>query len=258
MGGLHEGHLSLMRLARRHADRVVVSLFVNPTQFGDARDFHRYPRNETRDRRLCRQEGVDLCFVPGAGDLYTGDRHTEVRVTGLEDKLEGASRPGHFAGVALVVIKLLHIVETDILILGQKDAQQAVVLETMIRDLDLPVRVIRGRLIRAGDGLALSSRNVLLDDDQRRSALVLSRSLRLARRRIREGERSAARIRSLIRKEFAREPGARLDYADVVDARTLEPVRRLEGRVLLPLAARVGRVRLIDNLELTVSGDSTS
>jgi pantoate--beta-alanine ligase len=252
MGFFHDGHLSLMRRARRHADRVVVSLFVNPTQFGPAEDFTRYPRNLPRDLALARSARVDLCFVPGPDTMYASDRRTEVHVTGLEHALEGAARPTHFAGVALVVLKLLHIVEPDVLLLGQKDAQQAVVLERMIRDLDLPVKVVRGPIVREHDGLAMSSRNVYLKGDERRAAAILSRALRRARAVIQGGERRAATVLRAVENEIAREPGVRLDYVAAVNGRTLAPVDRLEGRVLIPLAAFVGRTRLIDNLELTV------
>ena len=249
MGALHEGHLSLIRRARRRADRIAVSIFVNPRQFDRAEDLERYPRDLGRDLRLCRLEKVDACFTPAAGALYPPGHRTEVRVTGLESVWEGASRPGHFAGVTLVVLKLLHIVEPDLVLLGQKDAQQAVILERMIRDLDLPVRVLRAPVVREPDGLAMSSRNVRLTEVQRRAAPVLHRALVRARRAAREGERSPARLLKRIRREIEAEPAVRLDYAAVVDADTLEPLRRMEGRVLIPVAAFLGRVRLIDNVQ---------
>jgi pantoate--beta-alanine ligase len=255
MGYLHEGHLSLVRRAHRHAGRVAASIFVNPTQFGPREDFRTYPRDLPRDLGLLRAEGVDLCFVPETDRMYPPGHRTEVHVTGLEDVLEGASRPGHFGGVCLVVLKLLHMVEPDVLVLGQKDAQQAVVLERMIADLDLAVRVVRGPIVREPDGLAMSSRNVYLSSENRRAAAVLRRALARVERAVGEGERSAARLQSLVRKEFAAEPRAHLETVAVVDARTLEPVERLRGRVLVPLAARLGRTRLIDNVELTVSAE---
>lgn len=251
MGALHEGHLSLLRLARRRADRAAASIFVNPAQFGRGEDFERYPRDTRRDLRLLRKEGAGVCFLPEAAEMYPEGHRTRVRVTGLEDLWEGASRPGHFAGVALVVLKLLHIVEPDLLVLGQKDAQQAVVLETMVRDLDLPVRVLRGSTVRERDGLAMSSRNVYLDAAQRRAAPVLYRALRKVRRAARDGERSARRLQRLAEREIAAEPEAHLDYVAVLDARTLQPVRRLEGRILVPVAAFFGGTRLIDNVEFT-------
>jgi pantoate--beta-alanine ligase len=252
MGALHEGHLSLLRRARRLGDRVVLSIFVNPTQFGPTEDLKAYPRDLARDLKLARKEGVDLAFTPTTASMYRPGRRTEVRVTGLEGVLEGKTRPTHFAGVALVVLKLLHIVEPDVLVLGQKDAQQALVLETLVRDLDLPVRVARAPTVRERDGLALSSRNAYLSPAERAAAPALARALRLARESARTGERSAARILRLVRSEIAREPRLRLDYAEAVDARTLEPLKRLQGRVLLPAAVFVGRTRLIDNVEFTV------
>ncbi|HET9233806.1 MAG TPA: pantoate--beta-alanine ligase, partial [Candidatus Eisenbacteria bacterium] len=194
MGYFHEGHLSLMRRAARLADRVVVSIFVNPTQFGPGEDFATYPRNVSRDLALARAESVDLCFAPRAETLYAADRCTEVHVTGLEHVLEGDARPTHFGGVALIVLKLLHIVEPDLLVLGQKDAQQIVILERMIDDLDVPVRVVRGPIVRERDGLAMSSRNVRLGTEDRRAATVLWRALKEAQSRIRAGERDASSV----------------------------------------------------------------
>lgn len=252
MGALHEGHLSLIRRGKRRADRVVVSVFVNPIQFGPHEDFSSYPRNLRRDLRLCRETDVDLCFTPDT--LYDRDRRTAIHVTGLDQVLEGSTRPTHFSGVALVVEKLLNIVEPDILVLGQKDAQQAVILEKMVRDLDQPARVIRAPIVRERDGLALSSRNVHLSAEERRAAPVLYRALRRAERAVRNGERSAARLLALVRREVTREPMVQLDYVALVDARSLEALTRIRGRVLLPIAAWVGKTRLIDNLEFSVEG----
>ena len=253
MGSFHEGHLSLMRRARRVADRVVLSIYVNPTQFAPHEDFAAYPRDTRRDLLLARGERVDLAYLPAPTTFYASDHATAVRVTGLESVLEGASRPGHFAGVALVVLKLLHLTEPDVLVLGRKDAQQALILERMIGELDLPVRVVRAPIVRDHDGLALSSRNRYLNPDQRAAALVLSRSLREVVALVRGGERSATRLKNLVRRAFAREPGALLDYVAVVDAHDLVPVARLCGRVLVPLAAHVGKTRLIDNAEFTIT-----
>jgi pantoate--beta-alanine ligase len=252
MGALHEGHLSLVRRGKRRAGRVVVSVFVNPTQFGPREDFSKYPRDLRRDLRLCREADVDLCFTPET--MYARDRRTEVRVTQLDLALEGVARPTHFAGVTLVMEKLLNIVEPDILVLGQKDAQQAVILERMVQDLDQPVRVIRAPIVRERDGLALSSRNSYLSPEERRAAPVLYRALRKAERAVRSGERSSSRVLALIRREIATEPRVRLDYVAVVNARSLEKLTRLRGRVLLLIAAWVGKTRLIDNLEFSVEG----
>jgi len=256
MGFFHEGHLSLMRRARTLADHVVISVFVNPTQFGPAEDFEGYPRNVPRDLDLARGERVDVCFLPRAERLYATDRRTAVHVTGLEHVLEGTTRPTHFSGVTLVVLKLLHIVEPDVLVLGQKDAQQALILEHMVRDLDVPVRVVRGPIVRERDGLAMSSRNVRLSPEERRAAPVLFRALRDARVLITSGERRVEPILRRIRARIAEEPLARLDYVAIVDARNLNPLERLEGRVLIPIAAWLGTTRLIDNLELSVRAAS--
>ena len=252
MGSFHEGHLSLMRRARKLADRVVISVFVNPTQFGPSEDFGAYPRNLPRDLELARTERVDVCFVPKAERLYAADRRTAVHVTGLEHVLEGVSRPTHFAGVTLIVLKLLHIVEPDVLVLGQKDAQQAMILERMVRDLDVPVRVVRGPIVRERDGLAMSSRNARLSPEERRAAPVLFGALKEARALVKSGERRAEPILRRLRAHIAEESRVRLDYAAVVDARTLNPLEVLEGRVLIPIAAWLGSTRLIDNLELDV------
>ncbi len=249
MGAIHAGHLALVGRARRSADRVVVSIFVNPLQFGPREDFRRYPRPVRRDRRLLAAAGVDLLWEPRVEDLYPGGDRTRVRVPGLGDTLEGAARPGHFEGVATVVLKLVNAVTPDVLWLGQKDAQQAVVIERMCRDLQLPLRVRRGATVREPDGLACSSRNDYLGPEERARALALSRGLEAARRALRAGERSAARLRAAIRRVWRGTPGLRPDYVAVVDAATLAPLRTVRGRVLVAVAARVGRARLIDNFE---------
>ncbi|MEK7823507.1 MAG: pantoate--beta-alanine ligase [Candidatus Eisenbacteria bacterium] len=249
MGAIHAGHLSLVARARRHADRVVASVFVNPLQFGPREDYRRYPRPVGRDRALLRGAGVDLLWEPRAAEFYPPGHRTRVRVTGLGDGLEGASRPGHFEGVATVVLKLLNVVGPDTLWLGQKDAQQARLLERMVADLDLPVRVRRGPIVRERDGLALSSRNAYLEREERRQAVALWRGLRAARARLRAGERSTARLRAAVRRVWRAYPLVREGYVAVVDADRLEPVTRVRGRVLVAVAARVGRARLIDNLE---------
>jgi pantoate--beta-alanine ligase len=249
MGAIHRGHVSLVQRARAGADRVVVSIFVNPLQFGPREDFRRYPRPARDDRRQLAAAGVDLLWRPTVSRLYPADHRTRVRVEELSAVLEGISRPGHFEGVTTVVAKLLNVVQPDVLWLGQKDAQQARVVEQMIRDLDLPVRVRRGPTVREPDGLALSSRNAYLSVDERRQAVALVRSLRAARALLRAGVRSAARLRREIRRVWRRYPAVREDYVAIVDARTLRPVRAVAGRVLVAVAARVGPARLIDNLE---------
>ena len=249
MGAIHEGHLSLVARARRGADRVVASIFVNPLQFGPGEDFERYPRPVRRDRALLANAGVDLLWEPDAGGFYPPGHRTRVRVVGLDETLEGASRPGHLVGVATVVLKLLNVVTPDVLWLGQKDAQQARLVERMAADLDLPLRVRRGPTVRESDGLALSSRNAYLAGEERRQAVALRRGLVAARARLRAGERSAARLCAAVRRVWSAFPLVREDYVAVVDADRFEPVARVRGRVVIAVAARVGRARLIDNLE---------
>ena len=249
MGAIHDGHLSLVRLARASAERVVVSVFVNPLQFGPREDFRRYPRPRTRDRALLRAAGADLVWEPDVRDLYPPGERTRVRVTGLDQPLEGASRPGHFEGVATVVLKLLNVVAPDLLWLGQKDAQQARLLEQMVSDLLLPVEVRRGPTVREPDGLARSSRNAYLTAEQRAQAVALPRGLEAARAALGRGERSAARLRAQVRRVWREFPKVREDYIAVVDASTLRPVRTARRRVLVAVAARVGSTRLIDNFE---------
>lgn len=249
MGAIHAGHLSLVERARQSSDRVVASIFVNPLQFGAGEDFGKYPRPLAQDRRRFADSGVDLLWEPQVSDIYpVGDR-TRVRVEGLTAVLEGASRPTHFEGVTTVVMRLLHAVQPDVLWLGQKDAQQAIVLERMCADLLVPVRVRRGATLREADGLALSSRNAYLLPHEREHAVALSQGLASARALLRGGERSASVLIGAIRAEWAGYPLVREDYIAVVDATTLEPVRKVRQRVLVAVAARVGRARLIDNFE---------
>jgi pantoate--beta-alanine ligase len=249
MGAIHAGHLGLIERAREADDRVVVSIFVNPLQFGPAEDFKRYPRPLARDRRLIAGAGADLLWEPAVSDIYPAGDRTRVRVEGLSERLEGASRPGHFEGVATVVLRLLNAVAPDTLWLGQKDAQQARILEQLVRDLHVPVRVRRAPTAREADGLALSSRNAYLDPAERRQAVALASGLAEARRLLARGARSAARLERAIREVWRGYPAVREDYVAVVDADTLEPVSRVRGHVLVAVAARVGRARLIDNFE---------
>jgi len=251
MGAIHAGHLSLVARARGRRRRVVASVFVNPLQFGPGEDYRRYPRPARRDRARLAAAGVDLLWEPRARDLYPPGHRTRVRVERLGDALEGASRPGHFEGVTTVVAKLLHVVQPDTLWLGQKDAQQALLIERMCRDLDFPVRVRRAPTVRERDGLACSSRNAYLAARERAQAVALWRGLAEARGLLRAGERSAGRLRRAIRGVWRRYPLVREDYVAVVDAATLAPLARVprRGRVLLAVAARVGPARLIDNLE---------
>lgn len=254
MGALHEGHASLIRAARAETGFVVVSIFVNPTQFGPHEDLDRYPRQLESDVALCGREGADLVFAPAAGEIYPPGYCTFVEVPGLQDGLCGASRPGHFRGVATVVLKLFNIVQPDIAYFGQKDAQQARIIEQMVRDLNVPVRVRIGPTVREADGLARSSRNQYLDPSQRRHATVLWSALQEARELIRAGEADASVVRALLATRVSATPGAELDYAEIVDANTLRPVDQIAGDILVALAVRFGDTRLIDNL-LLKAGD---
>lgn len=252
MGFLHEGHLSLVRAARKRSEVVVVSIFVNPAQFGPREDFARYPRDLDRDRALLEAEGADVLFHPAAAEMYPPGYRTYVEVQGLQDGLCGRSRPGHFRGVATVVLKLFNIVRPDAAFFGAKDAQQVRILEKMAADLDLGVEVVTCPIVREPDGLAMSSRNAYLNPEERRAALVLSRSLRAAKAGIRGGERDAAKVLAGIRFMIEAEPLARIDYIAAVDAAGLEPVDVLRGEVLIALAVFVGPTRLIDNLRVAV------
>jgi len=252
MGYLHGGHLSLVRKCRKSADVTVVSIFVNPLQFGPQEDLRRYPRNFARDAGLLRREGVDFLFCPGDRDMYPEGYRTTVEVGGLQDGLCGRSRPGHFKGVATVVLKLINIVEPDVAFFGQKDAQQAVILQKMAGDLNLNVKIRILPTVREPDGLAMSSRNVYLSEEERRAALVLSRSLAEARRMCKSGERRAGVILARLREMIAAEPLAMVDYIEIVDRRDLSPVDLIGGDVLAALAVFFGRTRLIDNTILKV------
>jgi len=249
MGAIHAGHLSLVRRARATSGRVVASIFVNPLQFGPNEDFRRYPRPIRKDRIAFANHGVDLLWEPRVADIYPPGDATRVRVERLTDGLEGASRPGHFEGVTTVVLRLLNVVQPDEVWLGQKDAQQARVIEQMCRDLHVPVRVRRAPTVRERDGLALSSRNRYLDPPRRAAAVALSRGLNAARERLAKGERSAARLKAAVRGAWRGVPDVREDYVAVVDADTLQPVTRVARRILVAVAARVGPARLIDNFE---------
>jgi pantoate--beta-alanine ligase len=256
MGYFHEGHRSLMRAARAANDVVVVSVFVNPLQFGPAEDLDAYPRDLDGDAAIARAEGVDVLFVPSVAEMYPRPPLTNVHVDGLTRGLCGASRPTHFDGVATVVTKLFSIVGPSRAYLGRKDAQQLAVVRRMTDDLNLPVEVVGCPLVREPDGVAMSSRNAYLSDDERTAAVVLVRALEHAADAVRAGERDAAVLRRTIASEVDAERLATLDYVDVVDGLELSPVDRLEdGRdVLVALAARLGKTRLIDNMTVTVDG----
>ncbi len=253
MGALHAGHTALIDQARRVAGRdgmVVVSIFVNPTQFGPTEDLSRYPRPFAADRKLCAAHGADLIFHPSAAEIYPPVFSTFVEERDVSAALCGASRPGHFRGVCTVVLKLFHIIEPEIAVFGQKDFQQCAVIRRMVRDLDLPVRFIAIPTVREKDGLALSSRNAYLTCEQKAQAPVIRRALQTARKAWRSGEKDAVRLRRIVAQEIARAPMAKVDYIEVVDAETIQPVTRTASRSLIAAAVFFGTTRLIDNILL--------
>jgi pantoate--beta-alanine ligase len=246
MGYLHEGHLALVRRARAENDHVVVSIFVNPTQFGPTEDYARYPRDPERDLALLRTEGVDAVFMPSVEEMYPEGFATYVNVERLTERLEGAHRPGHFRGVTTVVTKLFHILQPHRAYFGQKDAQQLIVIRRMTRDLAFPVDIVDVPTVREPDGLAMSSRNVYLSPDERRAATVLFRALERARQLWDAGVRDGDRLREAMREVVDSEPLARADYVSVADPETLEELGAIQGRALASLAVRLGSTRLID------------
>jgi len=250
MGFLHEGHASLVRKARKDTDYVIVSIFVNPSQFGPKEDFKKYPRDLKRDLDICKIEGADIIFVPKPKDMYPDGYSTYVSVEGITEKLCGASRPGHFRGVATVVVKLFNIAMPDIAYFGQKDAQQAIVIKKMAEDLNMDVDVKIMPIVREKDGLAMSSRNAYLSSGERIQAASLYKALRLAKRLFDHGERNSAKIISRMREIIGKEPDAKIDYIAIVDTKELKAVKKISGRALAAVAARVGNTRLIDNVIL--------
>jgi len=250
MGALHAGHISLVRAARQQCDAVAVSIFVNPTQFGPKEDFSKYPRTFQRDRELLEAEGVAILFAPPTEEMYPPGATTFVTVEGLSEKLCGRSRPGHFRGVATVVAKLFNIVEPDLAFFGQKDSAQAVIIRRMVRDLAFDVEIVVCPIVREPDGLALSSRNAYLDPRQRKQATVLHRSLMRVEALADRGERDSARLVAAALDVFKEEPEVRLDYFEIVDRETLDPVADISQGALVAVAAFVGATRLIDNVVL--------
>jgi len=250
MGALHEGHLSLVRAAKAQCDAVAASIFVNPTQFGPNEDLSKYPRQLDRDRQLLESEGVDILFAPSVQEMYASGETTWVVVEGLSEKLDGRSRPGHFRGVTTVVAKLFHIIEPDAAFFGQKDAAQLAVIRRMVRDLNFRVEIVGCPIVREPDGLAMSSRNAYLNPDERRRALVLQRSLLRVQQEFQAGESNPIPLIAAGKDVFSREPQVRLDYFEIVDPDTLDPVDHIAQKSLVAVAAYVGATRLIDNLLL--------
>jgi pantoate--beta-alanine ligase len=256
MGALHEGHLSLVRAAKAQCDAVAVSIFVNPTQFGPTEDLSKYPRQFDRDCSLLEKEGVDIVFAPTVEEMYPSSNSnsnapiTWVVVEGLSEKLDGRSRPSHFRGVTTIVSKLFHILEPDAAFFGEKDAAQLAVIRRMVRDMNSPVEIVACPIVREPDGLAMSSRNAYLNREERIRALVLHRSVQKTRQQFQAGERLAANLISAAKEIIASEPQVRLDYFEVVDPDTLDPVERISEKTLVAVAAYVGSTRLIDNVVL--------
>src|SRR5262245_17055822 len=247
MGALHDGHLALVRAARARADVVILTIFVNPTQFGPSEDLARYPRDEAGDLVKARAEGIDLAFCPDAAAMYRPGSQTFVEVRELQKPLCGASRPGHFAGVATVVTKLFHITQPHVAVFGEKDYQQLAIIRRMVRDLDFAIEIASVPIVREADGVAMSSRNAYLSADQRRAARSLSAGLAAAERAFAGGERGAAALLAAARAPIEAEAAARIDYVELRDAQELTPVERVERPSVLAIAAFLGTTRLIDN-----------
>ncbi len=254
MGFFHEGHLALMRQAKKENDICVVSIYVNPKQFGPKEDLRSYPRDIKRDSSLMIKENVDICFLPPDNEIYPSGYLTYIDVLAMTDVCCGRFRPGHFKGVATIVTKLLNIINPQVMYLGAKDAQQAAVLKTVVKDLNIPVKVSVMPTVREHDGLAMSSRNVYLTPQERDQASVLYQALTLARNNIINGERSPSKIKSAVIKLVSTKTLAKLQYVECVDAVTLKPLQRLEGKILVALAVYFGKTRLIDNVTIERTG----
>jgi len=248
MGCLHQGHLSLVREARRMSDYAIVSIFVNPKQFGPNEDYEKYPRNITKDAEILSQENVDYVFYPAVEEMYPENYRTYVIVEDLSDKLCGRSRPGHFKGVATIVLKLLNIIQPNFAFFGQKDAQQSIIIKKMIRDLNLDTEIIILPIVREPDGLAMSSRNLYLNPEERKAATVLFKSLQAANELIKDGEKKANKIIEKIKKIISNEPLAKIDYVEIVDLENLNPLKSLDKTALIAIAVYIGETRLIDNI----------
>ncbi|MBC8061906.1 MAG: pantoate--beta-alanine ligase [Clostridiaceae bacterium] len=252
MGFLHDGHESLINKARKENDKVIVSIFVNPTQFGPTEDFAAYPRDLKKDEKLCKRAGADLIFNPEASEIYIDDASTTVNVLGLSEGLCGGKRPVHFGGVCLVVSKLFNIATPDKAYFGEKDAQQLAVIKRMVRDLNFNVEIIGCPIIRELDGLAKSSRNTYLSIEERKAALILNKSLKLAKKAINKGENNSQKIFEIITNKIETETLSKIDYIEIVDSNTLKPIETLSSSSLIAIAVYIGKTRLIDNFTVEV------
>lgn len=252
MGFLHEGHKSLIERAVKENDKVVVSDFVNPTQFGPTEDLASYPRDLDRDAKLCEEAGAALLFNPEPEEMYFPDRTTLVTMEGITKELCGKSRPIHFNGVCTVVSKLFHIVTPDKAYFGEKDAQQLAVIKRMVRDLNFDIEIVGCPIIREEDGLAKSSRNTYLNEEERKAAVILNQSLRLGKEMIAQGEKDAAKVKAAIVKKLETQSLAKIDYVEIVDFNTIEPISEIKGEVLTAIAVYIGKTRLIDNFILNL------
>lgn len=252
MGYLHEGHKSLIDKAARENDRVVVSVFVNPIQFGPNEDFQTYPRDLEQDKSLCESSGAAILFNPDASEMYFENRCTHVDVDELTEGLCGAKRPGHFRGVCTVVSKLFNIVNPDRAYFGEKDAQQLAVIKRMVRDLNFDIEIVGCSIVREKDGLAKSSRNIYLSKQERQAALILSKSLKKAEKLFKDGEKDIEVIKNLIKEEINKEPLAKIDYVEIIDSESLKPVEKVNKSALIAMAVFIGKTRLIDNFTFKV------
>lgn len=247
MGFLHEGHASLIKKASEENDRVVVSIFVNPIQFGPNEDFEKYPRDLERDSYTCSSNGADLIFAPEATEMYVQNNSTFVDVEDITEGLCGAKRPGHFKGVCTVVSKFFNIISPDRAYFGEKDAQQLAVIRRMVLDLNFDIEIVGCPIVREPDGLALSSRNTYLSAEERKAALILNKSLKLAKSSLEAGEKNSSEIKKIIISELSKEPLAKIDYVEVVDSLSLKPIDSINSKILVAIAVYIGRTRLIDN-----------
>lgn len=247
MGFFHDGHLELMRQARKECDVVIVSIFVNPTQFGPGEDYEDYPRDIERDMQLAEEVGVDVIFNPSVEEMYPDGFSTYVEVKGITGKLCGRSRPGHFKGVATIVTKLFNSVQPDVAFFGQKDAQQVLVIQKMVKELNIDLEIRTVPIVREEDGIAMSSRNLYLNDEERKAARILYRSIQKAQQKVQEGERDVNRLKGAVIDMISSEPLARIDYVELLTYPELEEKDVLEGKMLLALAVKIGKARLIDN-----------